>query len=88
MKLSWKGELLLLPEFDVFGFGIQKVDRSISADHDYETSPLLSLHYVAPANNCYQTMTTKDGAQRITSSIVGTLVCICDSANWSLRSSY
>jgi hypothetical protein len=25
VKLSCKGELLLLPEFDVFGFGIQKI---------------------------------------------------------------
>jgi len=65
MKLSWKGELLLLPEFDVFSFGIQKIGRSISANHDYETSSLLSLDYVPPANNCYQMMTTKDGAQRI-----------------------
>lgn len=65
MKLSWKGDLLLLPEFDVFGFRVQKIGRSISADHDYETLSLLPLEYVAPANDCYQMMATKDGAQRI-----------------------
>jgi hypothetical protein len=57
MKLSCKGELLLLPEFDVFGFGIQKIGWSINADHDYETSSLLSLDYVAP--NLQQTTVTR-----------------------------